>query len=94
MTIRQPPGEKERSEGKWLIDEMEVWEHEYVDMEVPERRGIHDRHFMGLFPRSVWLEPIAAAGFEPLVVPLAHSSYGDTGHEVFLGRRLVADGRN
>lgn len=53
---------------------------------------IHDRHFMGLFPRAVWLELIAAAGFEPLVVPFEHSSYSDTGHEVFLGLRPVSNG--
>lgn len=54
---------------------------------------IHDRHVMGLFPGTVWLEMIAAAGFEPLVVPFAHSAYSDTGHEVFLGLRPVADKR-
>jgi SAM-dependent methyltransferase len=54
---------------------------------------IHDRHLMGLFPRIVWLELIAAAGFEPLAVPFEHSSYSDTGHEVFLGRRPVSNER-
>jgi len=53
---------------------------------------IHDRHFMGLFPRTVWLELIATAGLEPLAVPFDHTSYSDTGHEVFLGLRPVADG--
>lgn len=53
---------------------------------------IHDRHLMGLFPRTVWLELISAAGFEPRVVPFEHSSYSDAGHEVFLGLRPVADG--
>jgi hypothetical protein len=53
---------------------------------------IHDRHVMGLFPRTVWLELIAAAGFESLVVRFEHSSYSNTGHEVFLGRRPVGDG--
>jgi len=53
---------------------------------------VHDRHVMGLFPKSVWLELIAAAGFEPLVVPFEHSSYSETGHEVFLGRRPVSNG--
>lgn len=53
-------------------------------------RALHDRHVMGLFPRAFWLETIAAAGFVPLAVPFEHSSYGDTGHEVFLGRRIVA----
>jgi len=48
---------------------------------------VYDRHVMGLFPRAVWLELIAAAGFEPLAVPFEHSSYGNTGHEVFLGLR-------
>lgn len=27
-----------------------------------------DRHVTGLFPRAVWLELIAAAGFEPIAV--------------------------
>ena len=53
---------------------------------------IHDRHLMGLFPRTVWMELISTAGFEPLVIPFEHSSYSDTGHEVFLGLRPVADG--
>lgn len=50
---------------------------------------IHDRHIMGLFPRTVWLELIASAGFKPLVVPFEHSSYSNTGHDVFLGLRPV-----
>ena len=48
---------------------------------------LHDRHLMGLFSRGVWLELIAAAGFEPLVVPFDHSSNCDGGHDVFLGLR-------
>jgi SAM-dependent methyltransferase len=56
-----------------------------------EARVIHDRHFMGLFPRAVWLELISTAGFEPRVVPFDHSSYSNTGHEVFLGLRPVAN---
>lgn len=47
----------------------------------------HDRHVMGLFPRAVWLELVAAAGFDPLAVPFEHSAYSNTGHEVFLGLR-------
>jgi hypothetical protein len=50
---------------------------------------VHDRDTMGLHSRAVWLEFIAAAGLAPLAVPFAHSSYGDTGHEVFLGLRTV-----
>lgn len=48
---------------------------------------IHDRLFMGLFPKSRWLELIAAAGFAPLALPFEHSSHSDTGHELFLGLR-------
>ena len=48
---------------------------------------LHDRHVMGLFSRSVWQDLIAAAGFQPLAVPFEHSSYSNTGHEVFLGLR-------
>lgn len=53
---------------------------------------IHDRHVMGLFPRVVWLELIAAAGFEPFAVPFEHSSYSHSGHEVFLGLRSGSNG--
>jgi hypothetical protein len=42
---------------------------------------------MGLFPRAVWLELFAAAGFEPLAVPFDHSSFNNTGLEVVLGLR-------
>jgi SAM-dependent methyltransferase len=48
---------------------------------------VHDRHVMGLFPRAVWLELIADAGFQPRVVPFDHSANCDGGHEVFLGLR-------
>jgi len=50
-----------------------------------EVRVAHDRLEMGLFPRAYWLETLAAAGFEALVVPLEHSAAGD--YEVFVGRR-------
>jgi hypothetical protein len=53
---------------------------------------VHDRHLMGLFPRKVWLELIAEAGFEPLVVPFVHPSCADVGREVFLGLRPVTAG--
>jgi len=45
----------------------------------------HDRHVMGLFPRSTWLELIAAAGFEARAVPFEHDSFPAGAHEVFLG---------
>jgi len=48
---------------------------------------VHDRHVMGFFSRAVWLELIAATGFQPRAVPFEHSSYSNTGHEVFLGLR-------
>ncbi len=50
-----------------------------------EVRVAHDRLEMGLFPRAYWLEALAAAGFEALVVPLEHSTAA--GYEVFVGRR-------
>ncbi len=52
----------------------------------------HDRHTMGLFPRSAWLEVIAETGFEPLAVHFQHRSYSNTGHDVFLGLRTVVKG--
>jgi SAM-dependent methyltransferase len=45
----------------------------------------HDRHVMGLFPRTTWLELIAAAGFEPRAVPFEHSASPHVGRDVFLG---------
>jgi SAM-dependent methyltransferase len=51
---------------------------------------LHDRHVMGLFSRGVWLERIAAAGFQALAVPFEHSSNCDGGHDVFLGLRPAA----
>jgi SAM-dependent methyltransferase len=50
----------------------------------------HDRHVMGLFSRAVWVELIAAAGFEPIAVPFQHSANCDAGHDVFLGLRPAA----
>jgi len=47
----------------------------------------HDRHIMGLFSRAVWLELIAAAGFEPLAVPFEHTASCEVGRDVFLGLR-------
>ncbi len=52
----------------------------------------HDRHIMGLFPRTAWLEQIAEAGFEPRAVPFKHSSCSNTGHEAFLGLRPIVEG--
>ncbi len=52
----------------------------------------YDRHIMGLFPRASWLELIAEAGFEPLVVSFRHNSFSNTGHEVFLGLRAGFNG--
>ncbi len=69
----------------YVTDMAYLIRHESGDVDV-----LHDRHVMGLFPRSAWLGQLAAAGFEPLAIPFAHSSYSDTGHEVFLGRRPAA----
>lgn len=82
-------------EWRWVPDsrtDMYVTDMAYLVREVNGAvRVFHDRHFMGLFPRAVWLDLISNAGFEPLAVPFEHSSYSDTGHELFLGRRPVAD---
>ncbi len=48
---------------------------------------VHDRHWMGLFPQSVWLDRIVSAGFQPLVVAFDHASSSGTGRRVFLGLR-------
>jgi SAM-dependent methyltransferase len=78
-------------EWRWMQDsthDMYVTDMAYLLRdERGDTRVIHDRHHMGLFPRAVWMELIASAGFTPLVVPFDHSSCSDTGHEVFLGLR-------
>ncbi|MBN2438750.1 MAG: hypothetical protein JXL20_09130 [Deltaproteobacteria bacterium] len=58
---------------------------------VPGHACAEPPQFMGLLPGTVWLELIAAVGFEPLVVFFEHISYSDTGHEVFLVLRSVAN---
>jgi SAM-dependent methyltransferase len=51
---------------------------------------VHDRHVMGLFPRAVWLEGIAEAGFRPAAVPVEPGSGGGEPREAFVGVRPVS----
>jgi len=51
---------------------------------------LHDRHVMGLFARTIWLELIAAAGFQPLAIRFEHSATCESGRDVFLGLRSDA----
>ena len=60
---------------------------EHVQGDTDAVEVVHEQHVMGLFSRSVWLQLIAAPGFEPLAVPFEHSSYSHPGHQVFLGLR-------
>ena len=53
---------------------------------------VYDRHLMGLFPRTLWLEIIENAGFKPLVVPFEHSADIHAGFEVFLGLKSDRNG--
>lgn len=50
-------------------------------------RAVHDRHVEGLFPRGLWLDLLAEAGFEPRSVPLVLSDVEEGRHEMFVGRR-------
>ncbi len=54
--------------------------------EAGELRVESDRHRMGLFSRSQWLEAIRQAGFEPSAIPFTHSEV-EPGTELFLGIR-------
>jgi SAM-dependent methyltransferase len=47
----------------------------------------HDRHVEGLFSRADWMRLLAAAGFEPRVVPLEHSELVPGSHEVFVATK-------
>ncbi len=48
-------------------------------------RAEHDRHVLGLFARSTWLELIAAAGFTARAAPFEHGAPPAGALEVFLG---------
>lgn len=45
----------------------------------------HDRHTFGVFARAVWLRLLAEVGFEPSVLPFAHSDVPHREMEVFVG---------
>jgi hypothetical protein len=47
---------------------------------------VHDRHVHGLFPRQVWLDSMAASGFEPHGELHDHSELPN-GYELFIGRK-------
>ena len=83
-------------EWRWVPDpgaEMYVADMAYM---LRDRDGsvevAQDRHWMGLFPRSVWLELIGAAGFEPLAVPFAPGRDSGPERELFLGLRPCPPG--
>ena len=47
----------------------------------------YDRHVEGLFARDVWLQSLAAAGFEARCVPFEHSELEPGSYEIFMGRK-------
>jgi SAM-dependent methyltransferase len=56
--------------------------------EAGELRVESDRHRMGLFSRSAWLDTLRQVGFEPRPIPFEHSEVEPGTIEVFLGIRL------
>ena len=55
--------------------------------EAGELRVESDRHRMGLFRRSEWLDTLRQVGFEPSAIPFQHSEVEPGTTEVFLGVR-------
>lgn len=49
-------------------------------------RCFYDRHVHGLFSQDTWLRLLAAAGFQPGVLPFDHTEVA-AGHSMFLGLR-------
>lgn len=47
-------------------------------------RAEHDRHYMGLFSRDVWLTTLREVGFEAQAVPFDHSEIPPGTHEIFV----------
>lgn len=56
----------------------------YVLKEGDDVRVELDRHTVGVFPRSTWLDLTGAAGLEALPLPYPHSEF-DRPHEMFAG---------
>jgi SAM-dependent methyltransferase len=48
---------------------------------------VDEAHRFGLFPRSDWLEAMAAAGFEATAIPLVHTELEPGSTDVFVGVR-------
>ena len=48
-------------------------------------RTLHDRHIDGIFPRQVWLDLMAQAGFEARLLPFDHSEVEPGMTEMILG---------
>lgn len=48
----------------------------------------HDRHILGLFPRSTWMTLLDEVGFHPQVIPFDHSQVEPGTSEVFIGRKI------
>ena len=46
-----------------------------------------DRHIEGLFARADWLRVLSEVGFEPSVLPFAHSELEPGSYELFVGRK-------
>jgi hypothetical protein len=55
--------------------------------EAGELRVESDRHRMGFFSRSAWLDTLRQVGFEPRAIPFQHSEVEPGTTEVFLGVR-------
>ena len=53
--------------------------------EAGELRVESDRHRLGLFNRSAWLDTLRQVGFEPRAIPFEHSEVEPGTTEVFLG---------
>ena len=49
----------------------------------------HDRHVEGLFARSVWLQVLAEAGFEPRALAVEYGGVALGPHEMFVCRKLA-----
>jgi SAM-dependent methyltransferase len=51
---------------------------------------VHDRHTEGLFPRALWLQLLAEAGFDARAVPFEHSELEPGSYEVFVATKRRA----
>ena len=83
---------------EWLWDPDptdSIYTHDFAYL-LRERDGTvhaeHDRHFMGLFGRGLWLKTLREVGFDARALPFDHSEIPPGTHEIFVASKPASVG--